>query len=137
MAPDPRAGTLVELGKLVEIRWRDRVAGRAMRMKFDRPGVILPRLSHNDTGLVVVGGSYRLPWKEKVPASVRAHAGTFLIDRGELLGVVYRTRKGADPSEGVDYDHDFEKTRPRLAHGKGGIVIVGGSYKVTERGIVG
>lgn len=55
---------------------------------------------------------------------------------GDLVSVTYRTEKGADgPS---DYEHRFATPRPRLAVTAGGLlVIAGGGYDVTERGIVG
>lgn len=66
---------------------------------------------------------------------------------GPLHRITYTTRKGAD-AELVDYVHEFERTRPTLkAHDCGpcaetcaaahSIQIFGGSYRVTERGIVG
>lgn len=58
------------------------------------------------------------------------------VELGELVAVLYRTRKGTD-SELVDYDHGFKRTRPRLCFNDGGLIIAGGSYRVTWRGIVG
>lgn len=55
---------------------------------------------------------------------------------GELVEVVYETRKG-DDREVVHYEHAFEGRRPKLAYNAGGLLIVGGDYKVRERGIVG
>jgi hypothetical protein len=59
-----------------------------------------------------------------------------LVELGELTSIVYTTKKGRD-RELVEYEHDFEKTKPRLCFNGTGLVIVGGTYKVNERGIVG
>lgn len=55
---------------------------------------------------------------------------------GELTEVVYRTAKGRD---GVaDYEHRFGREKPLLVvTADGGLAIVGGSYRVETRGIVG
>jgi len=63
------------------------------------------------------------------------NAGT-LVELGELIEVVYRTKKGGD-AQHVDYEHAFKKARPILAYNDTGLVIVSGDYSVTVRGIVG
>lgn len=66
---------------------------------------------------------------------------------GAVHRITYTTRKGTD-AELVDYVHAFERTRPTLkAHDCGpclprcasahALQLFGGSYRVTERGIVG
>ena len=58
------------------------------------------------------------------------------VELGELVMVVYRTKKGADQVL-TDYEHEFEHPRPRLAYNESGLIIAGGKYRVEERGIVG
>jgi hypothetical protein len=70
-----------------------------------------------------------------------------LAELGPVRNIVYTTRKGGDPAgELVDYDHTFGRDRPILfEHSchepkcpeRGQLVIAGGGYRVTERGIVG
>jgi hypothetical protein len=56
---------------------------------------------------------------------------------GELVAITYRTRKGFDRRL-VDYEHAFERTRPRLSfNSPHGLLILGGSYRVTTHGIEG
>ena len=56
---------------------------------------------------------------------------------GHLLTAVYVTEKGGDGGL-VEYEHDFgPRNLPILAFNPSGLVIVGGGYKVNERGIVG
>lgn len=59
-----------------------------------------------------------------------------LVVLGELAEVTYSTVKGG---EDADWSHDFEGRLPLLCVGKedGKLYVVGGSYRVTERGIVG
>ena len=68
-----------------------------------------------------------------------------LVELGELISVTYRTKKGGD-DDATDYEHHFEPRRPTssakrpvLAYlaGDGGLVICGGNYRVTKRGIEG
>ena len=63
-----------------------------------------------------------------------------LVELGELVSLVYLTRKGRD-GEGVEYEHEFEDTLPTLtfAPDGSGLVIVRGrsKYTVTNRGIEG
>lgn len=68
-----------------------------------------------------------------------------LVELGELISVTYRTTKGGDDAA-TDYEHHFEPRRPTssakrpvLAYlaGDGGLVICGGNYRVTKRGIEG
>ena len=55
----------------------------------------------------------------------------------ELARVIYTTKKGGDNAL-TDYDHAFEKQLPRLIKcDRGRVQIYGGTYRVTERGIVG
>lgn len=57
---------------------------------------------------------------------------------GELISIVYRGPKGT--LEVFDWEHAFGtrgKGRPVLAYNESGLVIVGGTYTVNERGIVG
>jgi len=58
---------------------------------------------------------------------------------GELVEVVYEATKGGELAE---WQHAFKGKRPILAFGRqpkgrGALHIVGGTYRVTERGIVG
>ena len=55
---------------------------------------------------------------------------------GKLVQITYETRKG-DDDEPVHYVHDFEGPHPKLAYNAGGLLIVGGGYKVGEGGIDG
>lgn len=58
-------------------------------------------------------------------------------EMGELVQVVYRTTKGGEGGE-VYYHHDFEGRLPILAfNSPRGLLICGGSYRVSTRGIVG
>jgi hypothetical protein len=55
---------------------------------------------------------------------------------GELVAVVYRTKKGRD-RELTDYEHEFEGKRPELVYNDGGLIIAGGDYTIEEGGIDG
>ena len=61
---------------------------------------------------------------------------------GELVAVVYKTRKGGDDKP-VEYEHEFGKPRPLLCWSpkQGGKLVIasppGRSYTVTDRGIEG
>lgn len=60
-----------------------------------------------------------------------------LAELGELSRIEYDTRKKGDP-ELTTYFHDFGNPKPKLAVTHDGyLVIVGGRYRVKERGIVG
>lgn len=62
-----------------------------------------------------------------------------LVLIGDLQQVVYVTRKGFDPPEKVEYEHDFEGYLPKLYVGRndGRLYIVGGTYRVSAHGIIG
>jgi hypothetical protein len=55
---------------------------------------------------------------------------------GELVAVVYRTKKGGDNGL-TDYEHAFEGRRPTLVYNNGGLMIAGGDYVIKEGGIDG
>ena len=57
------------------------------------------------------------------------------VELGELVMVVYRTKKGADQVL-TDYEHEFAHPRPRLAYNESGLIIAGGRYRIEPRGIV-
>lgn len=67
----------------------------------------------------------------------RIEDGTVLVQLGVLAEISYITQKGDDPV--TIYEHSFEEGMPILAATADGgrLVIVGGDYKVTRRGIVG
>jgi hypothetical protein len=60
-----------------------------------------------------------------------------LTGLGELIAITYRTHKGHKRGLAPDWTHKFEKSRPILAYHSGGLIIVGGDYHVSARGIVG
>jgi hypothetical protein len=67
---------------------------------------------------------HRHPWPDPVMEQL-----------GELVEVVYETSKGG---EVYHWQHPFSAPRPVLAYGgNGNLWILGGSYKVNRRGIVG
>lgn len=81
-------------------------------------------------------------WGRSAGHIVEAHApdardyADGLVALGQLIEVVYRTRKGGEAL--TDYQHEFKKERPLLTCTRSGhLVIVGGSYSITPRGIVG
>jgi hypothetical protein len=57
---------------------------------------------------------------------------------GDLVAVSYATEKGGDGGPAI-YDHEFSRRLPELLYSESGegLVIAGGSYRVTARGIVG
>jgi hypothetical protein len=79
-------------------------------------------------------------WGEEAETLVRASApavepGEVLAVLGELSEIAYDGSKGG---EWARWQHDFKATKPVLAStASGRLVIVGGSYKINRRGIVG
>jgi hypothetical protein len=73
--------------------------------------------------------------RAKVTATYAADPSEPSTALGELVEVTYRTRKGGDDGL-VDYVHAFKTPRPLLAFNSGGLLVLGGGYTVTERGIV-
>ncbi len=73
-----------------------------------------------------------------VRSLVAADPRQMSIELGELVRVVYRTRKGGDRVL-TDYHHDFTTPRPVLAYEPRTtlLLILGGKYHVETRGIVG
>jgi hypothetical protein len=62
--------------------------------------------------------------------------GAFVM-LGELVSVAYRTTKAGDPPNCV-YEHTFERPYPILAYSRDRLlVIAGGKYTISKRGIVG
>lgn len=60
-----------------------------------------------------------------------------IVALGRVVSIVYETKKGRD-RELVEYEHEFEGTLPVLAYNaKKRLLILGGSYRVESRGIVG
>lgn len=63
-------------------------------------------------------------------------AAPVLYRLGDLVEVAYQTQKGSD--EIAIYVHEFRPSLPTLAATpEGELVIVGGDFRVTRRGIVG
>ena len=61
--------------------------------------------------------------------------GETLYLLGDLVEVVYETTKAGELFE---WQHEFKRPRPRLAATRsGGLIILGGGYSVSDRGIVG
>lgn len=59
--------------------------------------------------------------------------GTF-TKLGDLVEVTYRTEKGGDGGV-AEYTHEFLRPLPELVYSSGGLVVAGGGYTVTARGI--
>ena len=78
-------------------------------------------------------------WGQPGPRGVRAIVAAdpriLSIELGALVAVVYRTKKGEDRSL-TDYEHHFSRPLPILSYNHTGLVIAGGKYHVTERGII-
>lgn len=101
-----------------------------------------PRFSNpSETGIETYR---RTHWGERGTTPSRASrvpsikAGE-LVELGELVSVVYLTRKGGD-GELVEYEHEFGrrgKGLPILAFNRSGLFVAGGSYTITTRGIEG
>jgi hypothetical protein len=74
---------------------------------------------------------------DRAPRSyVAADPRQLSIELGELVAVIYRTKKGTDVVL-TDYEHRFSRPRPVLTYNRTGLIIAGGHYHVTERGIIG
>jgi hypothetical protein len=142
-------GQLVALGWLVELHTKSGkviTAPRSTLLAYD------PRAKVR--GLVIVYGVKTS--RAKAPPSAekeykRTHwgqGGAWGISSGDApeargavgvlcTRVIYATKKGGD-RDLVNYDHTFEKTMPQLVKAGGSRVqFHGGTYRVTERGIVG
>jgi hypothetical protein len=78
-------------------------------------------------------------WGQPGPHGVRglsaADPRILSIELGELVAVVYRTKKGED-TRLTDYEHHFSRPLPVLSYNDTGLIIAGGKYHVTERGII-
>jgi hypothetical protein len=141
-------GQLVALGWLVELHTKKGVivAPRSTLLAYD------PRAKLR--GLVIVYGVKTS--RAKAPPSAekeykRTHwgqGGAWGVSSGDApeargsvgqlcTRVIYATKKGGD-RDLVNYDHAFEGTLPQLVKAVGSRVqFHGGTYRVTERGIVG
>lgn len=97
-----------------------------------------------DVDAAAAAKTYRR-WHERDPAKVgelECDAGTYC--QGRLLRLGYRSDKWGRRGRTVDYDHDFLEeggtaplvyTNTRTLEAATTIVVVGGSMRVTERGI--
>ena len=78
-------------------------------------------------------------WGQPGPRGVRglsaADPRILSIELGELVAVIYRTKKGED-TRLTDYEHHFSRPLPLLSYNATGLIIAGGKYHVTERGII-
>lgn len=78
-------------------------------------------------------------WGQRGPRGVRGLAAAdprvLSVELGELVAVVYRTKKGSD-RRFTDYEHAFRSPRPILSYNPSGLIIAGGVYHVEPRGIV-
>jgi hypothetical protein len=158
------ARELVELGKLTRLDYEDE-RGRVRALRFGLRSA--PSLAYDDAGRLHVAyvkaavrnvtakelREYaRTHWGEEGTGNVRAVNVALPPFRrlGKGLSVTYTTRKGGD-GELVDYVHPWgEGARGKWAPpivvvhacqrrcaGVGQIALRGGTYRVTERGIVG
>ncbi len=82
----------------------------------------------------------RVHWGNTADQVLRAQfdapkPGETLALLGELVAIVYDTHKG---NESGEYEHEFEAPRPLLTYKQNcSLIIIGGGYRITPRGIVG
>lgn len=153
----------IELGKLVRLVFAPTNGARTQKYDFHEP--LLPVLAYEpETQLLLILSSKAHPtraarltakgraaveryqrdhWGERGPSPVVRRLAAADPRRparalGALQRVVYRTRKGGD-EELTDYHHDFDEPRPMLALEPETqlLLILGGTYRVETRGIVG
>lgn len=142
-------GPLVALGTVERLETK---AGRPVRVP--RGTILAYHQGRKSGGLVLVYGARptrgmsaaaqaeyeRTHWGERGRGRLVAGDAPEVPQRArgvELARVVYTTKKGGDAAL-TDYDHAFEKTLPILVKcDERRVQIHGGSYRVTERGIVG
>jgi len=160
-AVGPRHGELVSLGLLTKIRTTHGVlsfplrrapvlayhvcGARGGRDKCDVPKkLVIVHRARSSKGVRPTSKEARreyerVHWGDKgtrpsIPGRVFAGGRVRII--GTIRSVVYTTQKGGD-ADLTDYDHAFEGERPVLGKSDGLFVILGGSYRVEPRGIVG
>lgn len=133
--------------------YRYRLAPQGKAASEQRPGAVArnPKESKGSASDAAALDEYvRSHWGHEGKAQVRSvqiasfDHGT-LVELGELWEVAYGTTKGARGTRAL-YVHEFARTRPALAYHhcsrakcpeRGRLAIVGGTYKVEPRGIVG
>lgn len=158
---------LIELGRLTKITYRDDAGRRRVLTWGLRASPILAYEPKKKASLVIVYAAVpqgrasaaatreysRVHWGEqgqgaRVAGDVALEP---LVKLGPGISIVYTTRKGGDGAE-VDYDHAWGEgasgkwtppivlehrcSAPRCAN-LGRVVLAGGTYHVTDRGIVG
>lgn len=160
---DPRRGHLHDLGALTRIEFSDRK--RPMAWPLKRAPRLVYHACASGKGCDADGllGILHFPRAKKGKPTreyTRTHWGHkgdagsyagemgvpgtgFATNMGTVRAVTYTTEKGGDP-EITDYEHEFgdgargKWTPPILAATPDGLLFfVGGSYRVTSRGIVG
>lgn len=163
LAVDPRHGELVSLGFLTGAIVKTARGKKAMRWSLRRAPVLAYHVCRDrgcdvKTKLVIVTRAKsakgvrptsaaaraeyaRAHWGERGPRPTipgRVYGGGAVRVLGSLATVTYTTEKGGDGGKLTDYEHAFEGELPRLAVTSDGVfVVLGGSYRVETRGIVG
>ena len=109
-------------------------------------GGVLDKVEHLLKSAAVAGQRYEKDhWGQRGKQGLRTlyaadpNTDEVMVQLGELYAVVYQTRKGDDESPQL-YEHKFGRPRPVLLYSvkQGGKLLVGGGgYRVTERGIEG
>lgn len=120
-----------EADALERVAEQKRAQARAMRSA--RPPRVpnpSPRLEYAATHGGAIG-----PRAERRSSAPDPRVGP-IVELGELVAVVYRTTKLGDAGR-VDYEHSFGSPRPMLCWNRDGLIVAGGRYKITGRGIEG
>lgn len=109
---------------------------------LDGPERRPPRRRHKHSSTKPARKRYEeINWGERAPEVGRVtiprfDAGDEFVELGPLVCVTYESDKSGEP---VHWFHEFEPELPTLAEhtASSNLAILGGSYQVTARGIVG
>jgi hypothetical protein len=137
--PEPRPVTTSEVGELIDFQVKRPTGWKWAQIDFTARHVKVAR-NVEGTQLYLIGGN------QKVSRGELTHVGADnskeLIDLGEAMTIAYRAKREEVNGISSPYEHRFGEitgVRPRLMYDTRGpqprLSLVGGEYRVTEKGI--